>query len=288
MVKEALDWYLDLFEFYSIMQDVPNPQICPFCLRSCAIVPVLTEHFPVYVDVGHASDCQVLNVREEAALRRRLRWEHLYAKQGVKQRTKQRLNQHFRDSSRIDNLDRLDEFLSIVTQFPTALQNVGDRSKWLPPPQNVKVEPMPLDKGTLTLEAQSAYKAIRNHLQTRYRGRKATEVRNVRGSHADPKEADAFLRLVRRLPDPKKATPLEVKAVFLEVIMGRLEFAHHEFDGKRPLHEYAKSQLARPVIPLTPEQRKELEGQGWQDMLCVRKAQPRPLTSSRSNPRPYD
>lgn len=70
-----------------------------------------------------------------------------------------------------------------------------------------------------------------------------TIVRNL-ASHAK-----ACVDLVKNLPEEKKLSDLEIRAVLVEVIAGRLEWAYHQSDGSYKMAAYAHAALKQAGLP---------------------------------------
>ena len=51
------------------------------------------------------------------------------------------------------------------------------------------------------------------------------------------------IRLIQNLPSADVIQPVEIKAVFREVISGKLEWAYHQSDGEYKMSAYAKAAL---------------------------------------------
>lgn len=49
--------------------------------------------------------------------------------------------------------------------------------------------------------------------------------------------------LIQNLPDPVSIKQVEIKAIFREVIAGKMEWAYHEADGDYKMAAYAKAAL---------------------------------------------
>jgi hypothetical protein len=58
------------------------------------------------------------------------------------------------------------------------------------------------------------------------------------------------IKFIEALPAPDRIDTLEIRAVFQEVIMGLLEWAYHDSDGKYKMGEYAKLALQGEGLPL--------------------------------------
>lgn len=67
--------------------------------------------------------------------------------------------------------------------------------------------------------------------------------------------------LIQNLPDPVNVKPVEIKAVFREVIAGKMEWAYHETDNDYKMAAYAVAALetARQDYSLSEEEFTELK-----------------------------
>lgn len=115
------------------------------------------------------------------------------------------------------------------------------------------------DKLPEGIEPEAAYKALRSWY------RKNLQLPLARNDDYGRSAA----ALVKALP-PKPA-PVEMKAVFSEVIMGLLEFAYHRDDGNYKMAAYAHAALKTmgTDFQLTPTDKKALEPSPLYEKLGV-------------------
>lgn len=76
--------------------------------------------------------------------------------------------------------------------------------------------------------------------------------------------AEASLDLVENLPEEKDLTDVEIKAVLVEVIIGKLECAYHQSDGNYKMAAYAHAALEQAGLHhyLWNEEKKQLKVMG--------------------------
>lgn len=115
------------------------------------------------------------------------------------------------------------------------------------------------DKLPVGIEPADAYRAIRGWY------RKNAKLALARKDDY----GRAAAALIKALPP--NCSPVEMKAVFVEVIMGLLEFAYHEDDGKYKMAAYAHSALKSlgTDFQLTPTNKSALQSSVFFDKLSV-------------------
>jgi hypothetical protein len=74
--------------------------------------------------------------------------------------------------------------------------------------------------------------------------------------------AKACFDLVDNLPDQSELSDIEIRAVLVEVISGKLEWAYHQSDGDYKMAAYAHAALEQAGIPtfLSEAEKRELRG----------------------------
>ncbi len=79
-----------------------------------------------------------------------------------------------------------------------------------------------------------AYKKIRHWYQSNLPHKRLDETTDY---------GQRSVKLIQNLPDPNFIKAVEIKAVFREVIAGKLEWAYHESNGEYKMAAYAKAAL---------------------------------------------
>jgi len=74
--------------------------------------------------------------------------------------------------------------------------------------------------------------------------------------------AKACFDLVDNLPDQSELSDIEIRAVLVEVISGKLEWAYHQSDGDYKMAAYAHAALEQAGLPtfLSEAEKRELRG----------------------------
>lgn len=77
---------------------------------------------------------------------------------------------------------------------------------------------------------------------------------------------EASLPLIEALPPSASLSDIEIRAILLEVIMGKLEWAYHQSDGKFKIAAYAHAALDHAGLSfiLTDQEKRALQATGSQ------------------------
>jgi len=108
----------------------------------------------------------------------------------------------------------------------------------------------PSDPKPAKITIREAYERIRGWYQT-----------NISHVSDIDSRAKACLELVERLPEEGNLSDIEIRAVLLEVIAGKLEWAYHLSDGSYKMAAYATAALEQDGIPifLSEEEQQKLK-----------------------------